>query len=184
MKSSRFIAGLIVIVAVQIGIFAASQYLRLGDQGQSTTAVEVAEADAARIFSRALVSELQRDPDYELRERLLTQAKLQAIEVIRRSRASPTRTVMTLTKLDELVHVPATTATTERWAEQIPRQSRVQDRYDRRPRGRLELSEEKKLLRDLDRQVVPRQLSDISRMLDHYDTRRVQERGHQRDQTF
>jgi hypothetical protein len=140
------------------------------------SAVEIAEADAARVFSRALVLELQQDPDFEVRDRLLNQARLKASAVLRRSRASPERVMTALAKLDELVRPPVAYASRSGdWAER--------QRNDQKQRaGPKELSEAEKLQRELDSHVVPGNIEDISRLLGHYDTR-VTRREHS-DQTF
>ena len=128
MKRSRFIAGLVVLVAAQICTTVYCRHRERTEPGR-IEAVRAAEADAARVFARALVSELKHDPDFELRDRVIFHAKLRAIEDIRRARSSPQHVVMTLAKLDE-ISPTRVVAVTERRANQTPKRGYAQLQHE------------------------------------------------------
>lgn len=165
MKSSRFFVGLLVLVIVQVGTLAVFQRWEPARPYRDRPVVEAAEADAARVYAQALVAELKLDPDYELRGRLLDQAKLRAIRVIQHSRASPQHVVTVLAKLDSIMDTPLDTAYTGRRTDHVPRRQterRQTSQQYRPPRGHLEMSPEDRLRWELDNQFVPDNLSDIS----------------------
>ena len=191
MKSSHFVTGLVILILVQIGTLYAFQCWKPERSDRRDSVAVAAEANAARVFSRALVTELRNDPDYMTRDRLLARAKLRASENIRRSQASPQQVMRILAELDSLVDVQTVTAHTERWSDRTTLQ-RQQSQYDHDwPCTQYEqpmeqppqMTEEKRLRQALSRQVVPRQLDGITQYLDAYDVMSRQ-RDHQRDQTF
>jgi len=165
MKSSRFFVGLFVLVIVQVGTLAVFQRWEPARPYRDRPVVEAAEADAARVYAQALVAELRLDPDYELRGRLLDQAKLRAIKAVQQSRASPQHVVTVLAALSNIMDTPISTAYTGRRTDHVPRRQTERYQIDQQyqpSRGPPEMSPEARLRWELDNQYVPDDLNDIS----------------------